>query len=227
MPPTASVVTTEGGLTVTRDAPAPTTVSYTITNQTRGRSAGALLVRAYRLACLVFFLGACAHSLSRFRSAVVGLPFGVTVQVYDRVQVTVASSTYSFPNYLLVILAICLFCSSYIYRGYAQDSILVMHDFGIELKSAGAMRFSSSSQFIPIELIQDIVINEGFRGFEVIYYLAVIVKGRGRLLVIFPNTLPKRNEVEYIWRDIRRCMYQTRVSMSVDKDVYAKYEVTY
>ena len=44
-------------------------------------------------------------------------------------------------------------------------------------------------RFIPTSEIRDIVIHEAFRGFEVRYYLAIIVEGESEVVVVFPVSL--------------------------------------
>lgn len=65
----------------------------------------------------------------------------------------------------------------------------------------------ASTQFIPTQKIQDLLINEAFRGFEVRYYLVVIVEGEKEVVVVFPKTLPRRRVVEEVWRGGRQCLY--------------------
>lgn len=57
-----------------------------------------------------------------------------------------------------------------------------------------------TTRFIPTENIQDILVNEAFRGFEVGYYLVVVVEGEESVVVVFPQLLPKRKVVEEVWR---------------------------
>lgn len=45
---------------------------------------------------------------------------------------------------------------------------------------------TAATRFIPTTQIQDIVIHEAFKGFEVRFYLAVIVEGEPDVLVVFP-----------------------------------------
>ena len=45
---------------------------------------------------------------------------------------------------------------------------------------------SPTTTFIPTTQIQDIVINEAFKGFEVRFYLAIIVIGAPEVVVVFP-----------------------------------------
>jgi hypothetical protein len=50
------------------------------------------------------------------------------------------------------------------------------------------MRFplSTHSRFIPASQIDDVFIHEGFKGFQVRHYLAVVVHGEEQLEVVFP-----------------------------------------
>jgi phosphatidylinositol glycan class H protein len=70
------------------------------------------------------------------------------------------------------------------------------------------------------------VIHEAFKGFEVRFYLAVIVEGEPGVLVVFPvsrplasirsvltqvqQMLPKREILEEVWRGSRRCLYDAK-----------------
>lgn len=68
----------------------------------------------------------------------------------------------------------------------------------------------TATRFIPTEKIQDILVNEAFRGFEVRYYLVVVVEGEDDLVVVFPGLLPRRAIVESVWRGARECLYEKR-----------------
>ena len=64
------------------------------------------------------------------------------------------------------------------------------------------------TRFIPTEKIQDILINEAFKGFEVRYYLVIVVEGEEDVVVCFPRLLPRRKIVEKVWRGARGCLYE-------------------
>jgi len=68
---------------------------------------------------------------------------------------------------------------------------------------------SPSSRFIPTSAIQDIVIHEAFRGFEVRFYLAIVVKGEEDVVVVFSSLLPKRAILEEVWRGTRKCLWES------------------
>lgn len=97
-------------------------------------------------------------------------------------------------------------------RGYVCESILVMRGLGVQTsESPGSFLAGTATRFIPTEKIQDILVNEAFRGFEVRYYLVVVVEGEDDLVVVFPNLLPRRKIVEEVWRGVRRCLYEGRM----------------
>lgn len=96
-----------------------------------------------------------------------------------------------------------------IQRPYTCESLLVLRGLGIQTSSSSATYLSSATtRFIPTEKIQDILVNEAFRGFEVRYYLVVVVKGEGEVVVVFPGLLPKRRIVERVWRGARECLWE-------------------
>jgi hypothetical protein len=60
---------------------------------------------------------------------------------------------------------------------------------------------------VPMEAVEDIVINEGFVGTSVVFYLCVVVrdaKSKGlRLECVFPVVRPRRAVLERVWRQSR------------------------
>lgn len=45
-------------------------------------------------------------------------------------------------------------------------------------------------------------------GFEVRFFLGVVVKGEEEIVVVFPRTLPGRRVCEVVWRGLRGCLYE-------------------
>jgi phosphatidylinositol N-acetylglucosaminyltransferase subunit H len=69
----------------------------------------------------------------------------------------------------------------------SEESLLVIRGLGIQTSTSWAMYWSTAAtRFIPTTQIQDIVIHEAFKGFEVRFYLAVIVEGEPNAVVVFP-----------------------------------------
>lgn len=114
----------------------------------------------------------------------------------------------------------------------AEESLLVIRGLGIQTSSSSATYLSKTARrFIPTTQIQDIVIHEAFKGFEVRFYLAVIVEGEPNVVVVFPvsmlvrlflpevchllidmlqKLLPRRAILEEVWRGSRHCLYDTK-----------------
>ncbi|KAK1247039.1 hypothetical protein MKX08_000841 [Trichoderma sp. CBMAI-0020] len=96
-------------------------------------------------------------------------------------------------------------------RVHKEESLLVLRGLGVQTSESPATYLASAAtRFIPTEKIQDIFVNEAFRGFEVRYYLVVVVEGEEDVVVVFPGLLPKRKIVETVWRGVRECLYEGR-----------------
>ncbi|GIC87237.1 PIG-H family GPI synthesis protein [Aspergillus udagawae] len=93
----------------------------------------------------------------------------------------------------------------------AEESLLVIRGLGIQTSTSSATYLSkAATRFIPTTQIQDIVIHEAFKGFEVCFYLAVIVEGEPDVVVVFPKLIPRRAILEEVWRGSRRCLYDAK-----------------
>ncbi|KAA6408161.1 MAG: phosphatidylinositol N-acetylglucosaminyltransferase [Lasallia pustulata] len=93
-------------------------------------------------------------------------------------------------------------------RFHTEESLLTLSSLGIQTSTSSRTYLSSATtRFIPTSQIRDIVIHEAFRGYEVRFYLAVVVEGEGEVVVVFPNLLPNRKIVEEVWRGARACLY--------------------
>lgn len=69
----------------------------------------------------------------------------------------------------------------------SEESLLVLRGLGIQTTSSSASYLSTSStRFIPTTSIQDILIHEAFKGFEVRFYLAIVVEHEQDVVVVFP-----------------------------------------
>jgi len=94
-------------------------------------------------------------------------------------------------------------------RIHTEESLLVLRGLGIQTSTSSETYLSSATtRFIPTEKIQDILVNEAFRGFEVRYYLVVVVEGEEEVVVVFPRLLPRRKIIETVWRGVRGCLYE-------------------
>ncbi|KAF1931225.1 uncharacterized protein M421DRAFT_2741 [Didymella exigua CBS 183.55] len=94
-------------------------------------------------------------------------------------------------------------------RAYTEESLMLLRGLGVQTSSSAATVLQSPSRrFIPTSAIQDIVIHEAFRGFEVRFYLAIVVRGEEDVVVVFPGLLPRRAMLEEVWRGARACLWE-------------------
>lgn len=104
-------------------------------------------------------------------------------------------------------------------RIHTSESLLVLRGLGIQTSTSSTTYLgTASTRFIPTEKIQDILVNEAFRRFEVRYYLIVVVQGEDEVVVVFPKLLPSRDIVERVWRGARRCLYEPEKGAGLGKD---------
>ncbi|KAL0941023.1 GPI-c transferase complex [Colletotrichum truncatum] len=118
------------------------------------------------------------------------------------------ASSHAIP--LPVLIVGCLLAAyATLLRTHTTESLLVLRGLGIQTSStSGSYLSSAATRFIPTEKIQDVLVNEAFRGFEVRYYLIVIVEGEEDLVVVFPQILPRKKIVETVWRGVRGCLWE-------------------
>lgn len=77
-------------------------------------------------------------------------------------------------------------------RSDTTESLLVIRGLGIQTStSSSTYLWTNSTRFIPTSSVQDIFIHESFKGFEVKFYLAVVVVGEEDLVVVFPVRVDK------------------------------------
>ena len=113
-------------------------------------------------------------------------------------------------------------------KGYTVESLLVIRGLGVQTSTSSASYLgTSSTRFIPTSHIQDIFIHEAFKGFEVRFYLSIVVEGEEDVVVVFPvsvvnsvalyhpvddpkNILPRREVLEDVWRGTRACLYEPK-----------------
>lgn len=78
-------------------------------------------------------------------------------------------------------------------KGYTEESLLVIRGLGVQTSTSSRSYLgTSSTRFIPTSHIQDIFIHEAFKGFEVRFYLSIVVEGEGDVVVVFPVSLHSR-----------------------------------
>ncbi|KAB8078913.1 phosphatidylinositol N-acetylglucosaminyltransferase [Aspergillus leporis] len=194
--------------------PSPTTASFTVSNASRHTSTPAktlfyfqVLLRALIFVCVVCFDIArlrrlfFSHEGSFVPWAVIwSSPLGSLV-------CRIADSNSSW----VVALVSAIVIYGVFRKGYTEESLLVIRGLGIQTSTSSLTYLSkASTRFIPTTQIQDIVIHEAFKGFEVRFYLAIIVEGEPEVVVVFPKLLPNRAILEEVWRGSRHCLYDSK-----------------
>nr|OQO20608.1 hypothetical protein B0A51_14332 [Rachicladosporium sp. CCFEE 5018] len=190
-------------LTIKR--PTPTTIEYTVstrppTTTITARTASVLsglariLVGVLALLCLVLELSNYFKlhytDLRRFLQGFVSLPFPPV-------------------QYRIPIYAALLFLT--VRRPYSTDSLLVIQGLGLQTSTSSSLYlWSGTTRFIPTSQVQDVFLHEAFKGFEVVYYLSVVVEGEGEVVVVFPTVLPRRQVLEQVWRGVRSSLYELK-----------------
>jgi len=93
-------------------------------------------------------------------------------------------------------------------NNHIEESLTLLRGLGIQTSTTSSTYLqASTTRFIPTTSIQDILIHEAFKGFEVRYYLMIVVEGEGDAVVVFPKLLPKRKILEEVWRGSRKCLW--------------------
>lgn len=134
------------------------------------------------------------HALTLFLATPLGLLFTRAAAAVPLILLLPLSAAFLYTTFL---------------RIHTTESLLVLRGLGIQTSTSSETYLSSATtRFIPTEKIQDIFINEAFRGFEVRYYLVVVVEGEEDVVVVFPRLLPRRAVVEKVWRGARGCLWE-------------------
>lgn len=109
---------------------------------------------------------------------------------------------YNLTNSETLATTIFFLVSVTIFRKPNLESFIVLRNYGVQItKVRGLLMFPdnwnqyllANNEFIPRDAIVDIVINEGFvRGFQVVFYMAVIVKESAKLRLLFDVCITPR-----------------------------------
>lgn len=81
-----------------------------------------------------------------------------------------------------------------------EESLLVLRTLGIQTTTlSSSYLLPATTRFIPTSQIRDMFIHEAFRGFEVRFYLCVVVEGEGEAVVVFPVSLTRISSFSPKW----------------------------
>ena len=203
------MVTTRSHLSTLR--PSPTTVSFTVSTASRRKTLASQLIH-YFLLFLRIVLGFATLAILIARtfddfdylpvswskyidkapwSHVGPLAFASFFLVFRRFHTGSSEPLLcirTFPDNFRVFFAAIYFTDDEANQTFvAEESLLILRSLGIQTSTLSpSYLLPSNTRFIPTSQIRDIFIHEAFRGFEVKYYLAVIVEEEGEVVVVFP-----------------------------------------
>lgn len=123
-----------------------------------------------------------------------------------------------FGKYIPLVRSLIFFISCTILKNPTIETLMIFKNYGIQtLESSGysilpnrlnKIICTPKSVFVPRDAIVDIIINEAFvRECQVIFYLAVIVKGEDKLKLLFAKNRPRLVDQKVIYNLSRGCLY--------------------
>lgn len=168
-------------------SPSSTTVEFTVTNRPPSTVPRQLLHILTFLLRLILALTAFTFLLTKYHPP----PFPASIPPAFH-QLLSYLSTLATPLswQTLLPVSIAIFYVSFFTGGYTEESLVVIRDLGVQISTTTGWWGGRRSRFIPTSRVVDLWIHEGFRGFEVRFYLAVVVEGEEGLVVVFPVSLP-------------------------------------
>ncbi|RPA91046.1 hypothetical protein L873DRAFT_351768 [Choiromyces venosus 120613-1] len=190
-------------------SPSPTTVEFTVTTAPRNTLTRQLVTwSTILLRLLVCGTSLLLLLLKQYPPHTFTLNTHVHACLHPLLQYISAALASRIPwRYLLPSVLAALYIAIFT-PGYTEESLLVIRDLGVQISTTtwGGRR----SRFIPTSAVRDLWIHEGFCGFEVRFYLAVVVEGEEGVVVVFPTLLPNRRILELVWRGAKGCLYEPR-----------------
>ncbi|KAI0998956.1 hypothetical protein K3495_g9237 [Podosphaera aphanis] len=204
--------------------PSPTTVEFTVSTAATSKLAHQLLHPLTTLLRLLLGLNILFLLYTKYQTSPFATPLQAPlqtaeiftsdffwVQIYrltsSRLGLCYATLATRLP---VTVLLPCAFVALYLLslRFQTSESLLVLRGLGVQISSSSPMFCGQpTTRFIPTEKIQDILINEAFYGFEVRYYLVVVVEMEEELMVVFPKLLPRLEILEQVWKGSRACLW--------------------
>jgi phosphatidylinositol glycan class H protein len=99
-----------------------------------------------------------------------------------------------------------------------EESLTILRGLGVQTSTTSSTYLQTpTTRFIPTTSIQDVFIHEAFKGFEVRFYLMIVVEGEGEVVVVFPRLLPRRAMLEVVWRGVRGGLWEDSIK-GVEKE---------
>ncbi|KAF7188074.1 Phosphatidylinositol N-acetylglucosaminyltransferase subunit gpi15 [Pseudocercospora fuligena] len=199
---------------LTTRRPTPTTVLYTVSTSSGSKT---LTAKAFRtISILLRILAAVFVTTILLREYQLAFPdhdvssYLVHQHTWSSFPLLLDSFRIMRPYRLLLCMAMIWMISR---KGYTEESLLVIRGLGVQTTTSSNSYLwggGGNTRFIPSSSIQDIWIHEAFKGFEVKFYLCIVIEGEEGVVVVFPTILPRREVLEQVWRGARACLYEPK-----------------
>jgi hypothetical protein len=95
-----------------------------------------------------------------------------------------------------------------------QESVYVIRDMGIQLNRRRFIGFQSC-RFIEKSKISAVVINEGITCGDIIFYLAILIRGQNKMVLVFERFLPRLKILQEIYVGIRTILFDDELHEEV------------
>ena len=181
---------------LTTNHPTPTTVLYTLSTSTPSRTLSSHLLAALslclRLAASSLALALLLHDYTSSIALSSALNFHIVRAAGELVLSTHPAKTVLVPLLdatprLYRLSTALLLAYVVLKRFHTTESLLVIRGLGVQTSTSSPSYVGTArTRFIPTSSIQDIFIHEAFKGFEVRFYLSIVVEGEEGVVVVFP-----------------------------------------
>lgn len=189
------IIASAGTKMLTTKRPTPTTVLYTVSTHSLSTTFAGHLVTAFllvlRLLATLSLLLALYLEVSTYYASTSAL---TQLSMWNALEVLI--STLPTRPWRL---AICALTSYFVLRKrHTEESLLVIQGLGLQTTTSSTFYlWKDSTRFIPTSSVRDVFIHEAFKGFEVKFYLCVVVEEEESVVVVFPVSrqwaLPRRD----------------------------------
>eukprot|EP01084_Bolivina_argentea_P241720 405703_1 len=89
------------------------------------------------------------------------------------------------------------------HRRVIEETVIIVPGLGISIQKRLQSGVLHNSDFIHVSSMEAVVIHEGFFHGRVVYFLAIVVKGRDELVIMFKNFLPRLEILKPVYKKLR------------------------
>uniref|UniRef100_A0A6B2LLF0 Phosphatidylinositol N-acetylglucosaminyltransferase subunit H conserved domain-containing protein n=1 Tax=Arcella intermedia TaxID=1963864 RepID=A0A6B2LLF0_9EUKA len=91
-------------------------------------------------------------------------------------------------------------------RMVKEESLLVIRDLGVQINTK-YYSGGGTSEFIDRKKIKSIIINEGITMGDIIFYMAIIVRKKEKMVIVFKTLRPRIDTLLDIFKGSRAIMF--------------------